>query len=225
MPTVLKAILCDVDGVLVDTEDLQFQARDWICREEGGKPLTHEEHTRIVGKDGMVTMQELSRMKGLVGDLIELRDRCREKYIQLRRAGGIPVIEGNVRLIREFANLPWGVRFVAVSSDSHDHIRENLQAARLEDLFEFSISGHSDGLKKKPAPDMWWAAMKRLGVKAEECLAFEDTPVGVESATGAGVRVVALPSPTTASCSFPTAQMVIRPGERRDARDILARLR
>lgn len=220
----LKAILCDVDGVLVATEDLQFQVRDWICREVSGQPLTLEEHAEIVGKDGMVIMKELAKMKGFTGDLSLLNDRCREKYIQLRQARDIVVIEENVRLVREFKDLYADLRFAAVSSDTHDHINENLKAAGLETFFELIISGHSDGLKKKPAPDMWLVAMSKLEVRPEECLVFEDTPVGTQSATSAGVQVVALPNRITAYCKFPTAQLVIGPGEERSANDILARL-
>ncbi|MDO8589696.1 MAG: HAD family phosphatase [bacterium] len=224
MPTILKAILCDVDGVLVDTEGLHFQAWDWICRDIGGQPLTQEEHATLVGKDGPVIMRELSQMKGFGGDLTKLNDRCREKYIELRQTGNIPVIMENVMLLREFAELYSGLRFAAVSSDTHDHIQQNLRVAGLENFFELAVSAHSDGLKKKPAPDVWLVAMKRLGVAPEECLAFEDSPAGVESVTSAGVRVVALPSPSTVSCSFPTAHTVIKPGERKNAREILARV-
>jgi len=53
---------------------------------------------------------------------------------------------------------------------------------------------------------------------------LEDTPVGTQSATNAGVRVIALPSSSTVSCEFPTAQLIIKPGEKKSVRDILERL-
>ena len=71
---------------------------------------------------------------------------------------------------------------------------------------------------------MWLAAMDRLGVRPEECLAFEDSPVGVQSVTSAGIKVVALPNRITVLCKFPTVQLVIKPGEERNAKEILARL-
>ena len=193
-----------------------------MARKMGGKALTHEEHALLIGRDGKEIMQLLCQMRGLIGNVDQLNNLRREHYNRLRLAG-IPVIRENVELVREFANLSIGLRFSAVSSAPRTDIDENLVAAGLTDFFEHAVSAKEAQLKRKPAPDLWLWTMRQMGLAADECLAFEDSPTGVASAKSAGLIVIALPSPSTATLEFPTAELVIRPGEKKSATEIIKR--
>ncbi|MEK7139688.1 MAG: HAD family phosphatase [Patescibacteria group bacterium] len=216
----IKALIWDVDGVLVDTERLHWLAWRQMFTEEG-KTLTLPVYQPFIGRGGGDNMRDLCAKLNVVADREALTRRRREIYRQLRQRG-IPVIGENVALVRQFTrDFPALIQVVASSSRQSD-IRENLAAAGLTDAFQFAVSFEDrPGLKRKPAPDLYLAAVAKIGLPAASCLAFEDTEHGVAAAKTAGVRCVALPNALTAGQDFSAADLTIAPGIARQAKEIL----
>lgn len=146
----------------------------------------------------------------------------RKKFEELREEG-LPILEENIKLLKNFVHdFPHLIQ-VVVSAASKADIERNLKAAGINNLFTEIISFEENGgMKRKPAPDMYLLALERLGLSAAECLAFEDTESGILSATAAGIRAVALPDRLTAEQNFSPASLILQSGLRKDPKEILA---
>lgn len=219
----IKALIWDVDGVLVDTEALHF--RGWRqLLQELGHDLTLDEYRPLIGHGGINSMAVMCKMKGITGDVDELTKRRRAIYLGLRKLG-IPVIAENIALLKQFAENYPALTQLAASNSVAAEVHESLQTAGVDGLLKFVISykDHPEW-KRKPAPDLYLAAIKELGLPAANCLAFEDTESGVTAAKAAGVRVVALPGELTTGQDFSSADLVIAPGERKGSKIIINKI-
>lgn len=220
--TEVKALIWDVDGVLVDTERLHFTAWQKLL-EELGHMLTIEQYRPMIGRGGEENMAAMCATKGVTGNQAELTARRNAIYQALRQQG-IPVIVENVIRVRDFDQKFPELIQVAASSAERKYVDENIKATGLAAIIRFALSlGDDPAIQPKPAPDLYLAAVGRLGLPAENCLAFEDTEVGVTAAKAAGVSVVALPNVLTAGQDFSAADLVIVPGDLRSAKNILDR--
>lgn len=216
----IKALIWDVDGVLVNTETLHFRAWCQLLTELGGD-LTLDEYRPLIGHDSISNMAVMCRRKGITGDVNELTKRRRAIYDGLRQQG-IPVIAENVALLQQFAAEYPNLIQIAASNSVAFITQESLQAAGVEKLLKSFVSyqDHPEW-KRKPAPDLYLAAVKQLGLPATNCLAFEDTESGVTAAHAAGVHVVALPGELTIGQNFSAADLVIPPSTSRSAKEII----
>jgi HAD superfamily hydrolase (TIGR01509 family) len=86
------------------------------------------------------------------------------------------------------------IPFAVVSGGRHSSVTRSLTTVGLLDKFE-TIVGADDYTHGKPAPDCFLLAAKRLGVAPANCLVFEDTDLGIEAATAAGMTSVKVPAP------------------------------
>ncbi len=220
----IQALLWDMDGLFIDTEELHFQSWQWLVANEGAKPLSIHEYMPCVGRPGKENIETICRMKGITGDTEPLRLRRREKYDALR-IDGTPIIKENIALAKGFARLYPSLRQVLVSSSSRVDIDMNVHIVGLDNFFEMTISYEdNDGMQRKPAPDMYLYALERLKLPAEACIAFEDSESGVLSATAAGIPTVALPNRLTIQNDFSAAKLVILAGEKKSPADILNKI-
>jgi HAD superfamily hydrolase (TIGR01509 family) len=86
------------------------------------------------------------------------------------------------------------IPFAVVSGSNRESIVKSLTTAGLLDRFEV-IVGHEDYTRSKPAPDAFLIGAERLGIAPEDCLVFEDTEMGIQAATAAGMASVRVPPP------------------------------
>ncbi|MGA6163008.1 HAD family hydrolase [Amycolatopsis magusensis] len=185
----MDAVVFDLDGVLVDSEQTWDEVRRAVVAEHGG--TWRDESTRAM--QGMST-PEWARY--LVADLgVRLGadevakvvvDGMRQRY-----ADGPPVIDGGPEAVRAV-----GERYpVAIASSSPPVlIQAFLEATDLRDLVRVVLSSEQVDAGK-PAPDVYLEAARQLGVGAADCAAVEDTTNGLKSAMAAGMRVFAVPNP------------------------------
>ncbi len=215
----IEAVIFDLDGVLVDSEPLQFAAYSTVLAGYG-KTLTREdfiEHWIGQGRLGEhleryeieAPVEEVRRAKN------EIYQRLIREKMKLR-----PGIEGLIRrLSREMP--------VALASSAHP-VSVNAVLDRFELRSYFSvILTSADVANNKPDPEIYLLTAERLGVSPERCLVFEDSRAGVLSAKGAGMRVIALPHDFTLHQDLSAADLVIcdlrnlrlRLGHRRNHRE------
>ena len=187
--TMIQAMIFDLDGVLIDSERTWDEVRRAVVAAHGGqwKP----EATRVM--QGMST-PEWARY--LVEDLgaaltpdriaTTVIDEMAERY-----AAGPPVLPGAEATVRAVA-----ARYpVAIASSSPPVlIAAFLDATGLTELVPVAVSSEQVGAGK-PAPDVYLAAARHLGVPAEACAAVEDTTNGLRAALAAGMTVYAMPNP------------------------------
>jgi beta-phosphoglucomutase-like phosphatase (HAD superfamily) len=191
-------IAFDLDGTLANTEVLGIPSVLELLREEYGITLT-EEHWRAT-YHGMAGQQLLDRINIAHGSNLQWTDFAPRRYARLQKAFqqyGIEPCAGVLQVIRTLAAR--GQKMAVVSNSSPQRIALTLNVLNgqravgvaLEKIFKNHIFGASDPAyptrKTKPAPDVYLAALGHYNLKGKQCLAIEDSPTGVQSATAAGI--------------------------------------
>ncbi|WP_045875528.1 HAD family phosphatase [Pseudofrankia sp. DC12] len=181
------AVIFDLDGVLIDSEQVWDDIRRGLVDERGGTWLPDSTRAMM----GMSTPEWAGYLAGLgIGMTAdeaagEVLRRLGERYGEAP-----PLIDGAVGAARAIAaRLP-----LAVASSSPRVIIERvLRAAGLADTFRTFVSSEEVG-RGKPAPDVYLEAARRLGVEADRCVAVEDSTNGVRAAVAAGMPVIVVPN-------------------------------
>lgn len=179
----------DLDGTLVDTMPVHYQAWDQAMHEFGLKePLSEDLFYSLGGVPTRRVAELIGKHYGLMLDP-EAVFHAKEALFsaQLHTVGLItPVVE--------FARKMHGVRPLAVASGGpRDIVANTLAHAGLTSLFTTIVSA-DDVVHGKPSPDMFLLAAKRMGVEPTRCLVFEDAEPGIQAARAAGMDVVRVPS-------------------------------
>jgi HAD superfamily hydrolase (TIGR01509 family) len=183
-----QAVVFDLDGVLVDSEQLWDEVREQLARERGGRW-----HERAQADMMGMSSTEWSRY---MHDVIELAEppeeinaevvrRLLERYRQ-----SLPLVPGAVEAVRRLAHAwPLGL----ATSSNREVIDAVLDKTGLTGSFRATVSSE-EVARGKPAPDVYLEAARRLGVEPERCAAIEDSRNGIRSARAAGMRVIAIPN-------------------------------
>jgi HAD superfamily hydrolase (TIGR01509 family) len=195
----IEAVLWDNDGVLVDTETLFFQATR-AAFAGIGLELTEKLWARQYLGVGHSSL-EIAAFLGADGEAARkmLDERNREYLRVLAQA---PPLRPRVRETLE--QLRGRVRMAMVTGCHRDQLRLVHASSGLLDFFEVIVTG-DECANPKPHPELYLAGLKALGVRAENCIALEDSPRGVTAARAAGVPCVAVPTELTRELNFPGA--------------------
>ncbi|MGW4896117.1 HAD family hydrolase [Kitasatospora sp. NPDC004240] len=182
------AVLFDMDGTLVDTEHLWLEAAGELARELG-HTLDDTDLPEVLGQAVEHTAAHLRRATGTALSEAELAERLGESFAGKVAARTVPR-PGALALLAELraARVP-----TALVSASPRRVVDLVLATIGRDWFAVTLAAE-DTPRTKPAPDPYLAAADRLGLDPAACVAVEDTPTGVASATAAGCAVLAVPS-------------------------------
>ncbi|OLF18469.1 HAD family hydrolase [Actinophytocola xanthii] len=198
-----RALLYDFDGLLIDSEVAGL--RSWHALYESFGQTLDREHWLgeiAAGRGPCMPIAQLEEALGRALDWEELEPRRRTHRDELIVAR--PGVRDHLARAAEL-----GLRCAIVSNAPGWWIDEQLANTGL-DRAHFAVVVCKDGKRAgKPAPDAYLAALDALGLRAEDALAFEDSPVGVAAAKAAGLRCVAVPNEVTAELALDAADQVI----------------
>jgi HAD superfamily hydrolase (TIGR01509 family) len=203
---VVEAVIFDMDGVLADSEPLINRAAIDGLREYGidAQP---EDFRPFVGMGEDHYIRGVARKHGLKY-VPEIKMRVYEIYFNLI-SGQLKAFPGVHALLAQLRARP--VRLGLASSADRIKIEANLKAIDVDPAwFDVIIAGDEVG-KMKPAPDIYLAAAKKLGVAPQRCCVIEDAVSGVRAAKAAGMRCVAVAQSFAASELQAAAPDCIRP--------------
>jgi len=198
----IKAIFWDNDGVLVGTEHLYFQAtRDVLGR--FGISLTERQFGEISLQAGN-SLFTLAEGRLTQQEMEAARNNRNARYAQLlqREQTVLPGVESTL------ASLHGSVRMAIVTSSRREHFDLIHRDSGLLKYFEFVLT-REDYRLSKPHPEPYLAALKRSGLRPEECLVVEDSERGVRAATSAGLRCLAIPGEMNRSGDFSSASRIL----------------
>lgn len=200
-------VIFDLDGVLVDSEPLLFEAERLALAEHGAQ-LTPAIKAPYIGLGGNDVLAALIGHFGLDVDVDQLGSAKMTTYLELvSRASGF---EPTARLARALHSR--GVPLAIASGSSPAAIDAALAAVGLDDVFAVRVSV-AQVAHGKPAPDVFLHAASLLGVPAGDCVVVEDAVHGVEAARAAGMRCIAIPTVTDPLDErFADADLLIRQG-------------
>ncbi|MFE7561526.1 HAD family hydrolase [Kitasatospora sp. NPDC057500] len=186
------AVLFDMDGTLVDTEQLWWQAAAELA-DELHHPLTDADAPEVLGQAIEHTAAHLHRVSGTSLPEAELATRLGDSFAGKVAAETVPR-PGALALLASLrdARVP-----TALVSASPRRVVDLVLSTLGRDWFAVTLAAE-DTPRTKPAPDPYLAAASLLGLDPAVCIAVEDTPTGVASATAAGCAVLAVPSTGTA---------------------------
>lgn len=183
-----KAYLFDCDGTIVDSMPLHYVAwkrvlAEWNCEfaEElfyawGGMPVAE-------------IISTLNKQHGLAMPVEAVATRKESMYFDV-----LPELKGVPEVLEHIEASYGKIPFAVVSGSTRDSVTASLKMLGILDKFETLVCA-GDYTNGKPHPEPFLLAAERLGVKPEDCLVFEDTEMGIQSATAAGMASVKVPQP------------------------------
>lgn len=215
MASPVQALIFDVDGTLAETEDAHRQAfndaftrwgLDWhwdtalyqeLLRTTGGK-----ERIKAFQKDNL----QAERLTD--NNIRELHAWKTARYGEIVTGGELALRPGVEALMAEGRARGWKLAVATTTSlENVEVLCRAIWNCGAADKFDAVAAG--DQVKaKKPAPDVFLLALKRLGLPAEACIAFEDSQAGLQSALSAGIRTYVSPSKYTSGHDFSGAEVV-----------------
>ncbi len=201
-PRRLEAVFWDNDGVLVDTEELYFDATRAVLA-AAGFALSPQQFTELSLRQGR-SVFELVRHALDEQGIERLRSARNARYAE-RLAAGVPALDGIEEVL---AALRGRVTLGVVTSSNPEHFEIVHRATGLLRYFDFALTNH-DYEHSKPHPAPYLAALARCGLAAEQCIAIEDSERGLAAARAAGLRCIVVPRGLTHGGDFAGAHCVL----------------
>ena len=197
----IRAILWDNDGVLVDTEGLYFQAGHEVLATQGVE-LTHRDFAEQSLKKGLSVFDFLPDQDAELID--QLRVKRNARYSALL-SEGVPVIDGVVETLETFYGR---VQMGIVTGSLRDHFDIVHAKTDLLPFFDFVLA-REDYREAKPHPDAYLTAMRLHGLQPDDCVVVEDSERGCVAAAAAGLRVLAVPNALSKYGDFSYAYKIL----------------
>lgn len=218
----LKALIFDFDGLILDTETPEVFVWESIYREHGFELPVHE-WEKTIGGYGISTFDAANHLSLLSQgrlDAVSMRSRYRQEADQLIHAS--PIMPGVSEMIHQAREV--GMKIAIGSSSPHSWVDTHAKRLGIFNLFNHIIC--QDDVppgRTKPNPDIYLKVLERLRVQASEAIVFEDSLNGVEAARRAGIFVVAVPNPLTAKMGV-HGDMTVSSLANLSLRDLMARI-
>jgi HAD superfamily hydrolase (TIGR01509 family) len=187
---VIEAVVFDLDGVLVQTEEIWDDVREAFVRERGGRYDAEAQRAMM----GMSSTEWSRYIHGELGVADAPEEISAEvvRRMTARYEDRLPLLDGAREAVERLsARWPLGL----ASSSNRPLIDAVLRLAGLTELFRATVSSE-EVERGKPAPDVYLEAARRLDIGPDRCAAIEDSHSGIRSAEAAGMRVVAIPNPS-----------------------------
>jgi HAD superfamily hydrolase (TIGR01509 family) len=184
----IEAVVFDLDGVLLESEEVWDAVRERYVRERGGR-YDEAVQRAMMGMSAPEWSRYLHEEAGVPDNPDTINREVVELMLEAYRRE-LPLLPGAEEAVRRTAAaFPLGL----ASSSNREIFAEVLELSGLADCFGATVSSE-EVARGKPAPDVYLEAARRLGVAPEACAAVEDSHAGIASATAAGMRVFAIPN-------------------------------
>lgn len=186
----IEAVVFDLDGVVVDSEQVWDDVREQLAKERGGRWHAGAQ-AAMMGMSSPEWSAYMHEAIGLEESPEEINAEVVRRMLERYRAE-LPLLDGAVAAVERLAG---EFRLAVASSSNRPLIDAVLDGAGIADCFAATVSSE-EVERGKPAPDVYLEAARRLGVDPTTCAAVEDSHGGIRSAKGAGMHVIAIPNPT-----------------------------
>lgn len=184
----IKAVIFDMDGVLLDTETISWRTWELAAKEFGIKDIAAA-NAQCMGANRNDTYAILRTLYGKNFPSEKFIDRTSELFTSISEADGIPLMPGAKESL-EYLTKKYTVALA--SSTRNAVVKKQLKAAGLFDYFKTITTGdmveHS-----KPNPEIYLKALESIETAPENAVAIEDSPNGVNSAVNAKIRTIMIP--------------------------------
>lgn len=197
----IKAVIFDFDGLIIDTETAWFTAyREVLASVDVDLPL--EVFAPFIGTHGFMFHEYLKEKAGAYMGLEEIQERAGKRHREIM--AGLDARDGVREYLQEAKKL--GLRIGLASSSDREWIERFLNRLNLIHYFEV-MKTEDDVQRVKPDPELYLKTLAALKVSPEEALAFEDSANGAKAAKAAGLSCVIVPNPVTEGLTFERYEM------------------
>jgi HAD superfamily hydrolase (TIGR01509 family) len=186
---VIEAVVFDLDGLLIQTEELWHEVREGLARDRGGR-YDAEAQRAMMGMSSPEWSRYMHEHVGVPDPPEEIAAEVISRLEQRYRER-LPLMDGAVEAVERLA-ARWPL--AVASSSNRPLIDLVLELSGLDRLFRATVSSE-EVARGKPAPDVYLEACGQLGVDPRRAAAVEDSHAGIGSAKAAGMRVIAIPNP------------------------------
>lgn len=216
----LRAVIFDMDGLMVDTELLHHESFKKTLERYGVRPIPNAQGViHISGISAEANWERFRRLYEFDVDATELTKIKHEIHLELLHEG-VEAMPGLLELLEDLKKS--GYKIAIASSSVRKQINLIVDHLGIADFFDVITSGE-EVANGKPAPDIFLKAAHRLNVEPHECIVLEDASKGIQAAKAAGMYAVAVPNEFTQSESFGIADVIV-PSLSRVNSDVLAPL-
>ena len=194
----IEAVVFDFDGLIFDSETHEYETVRELFTEHGVE-LTLAVWGQCIGRDPgwFDPIAHLEDLTGRPADREALNERRRRRFQErIAGEGAIPGVEEALSAARSM-----GLKVGLASSSPREWVEPQLERLDLLRYFDCIRTG-DDVEHRKPAPDLYLAACRCLGVPPAKAVAFEDSPNGALAAKAAGMYCVVVPNPVTSTLEF-----------------------
>jgi HAD superfamily hydrolase (TIGR01509 family) len=185
---VIRAVVFDLDGVILETEELWDEVREGLARERGGR-WSEQAQGDMMGMSSTEWSRYMHEVVGLDEPAEEINREVVRRMLD-RYGRSLPLIDGAVAAVERLATR-WPL--AVASSSNRELIDRALDLAGLAAYFRTTVSSE-EVERGKPAPDVYLEATRRMGVDPGATAAVEDSTNGLLAAKAAGMRVIAIPN-------------------------------
>lgn len=204
----MKCIIFDMDGVLIDTEPLHYKVWQEVFAERG-LIIDYENYKDCIGSTRKFLYELILKNYGrdfrndptLPKRFIEIKD----KFLNEK---GIPQIEGVTETVRALHEK--GYKLAVASSSPLRYIHFAMEKLGIADCFDLLFSGEQVK-NPKPAPDTFLAVSEKLGISPEECVVIEDSENGSRAARAAGMYCLGFANPNSGNQDLSAADEIFYP--------------
>ncbi len=196
----IRAIIFDFDGLILDTETPEYQAWQEIYQSHGCElPLAL--WTSMIGKgNDDITFDPYAYLETQLQRVIDRNEiRTARRARMMDMIGMQPILPGIIKYLVDAKEI--GLKIGLASSSGSEWVKAHLTRVGLIEHFE-CIRTADDVIRTKPDPELYLAVLKVMDVQPQEAIAFEDSANGAWAAKRAGMFCVAVPNPMTSSLSF-----------------------
>ncbi len=201
----IKAVIFDMDGVVADTETIDFIA-DCNVLKSIGAVKSDKDYVRSVGMPARYTYNRILSQKNIDADVNELLNKREIEFEKALASKRLKPSVGFSELAKKLKER--GYKVALASSSSGRKIGQVLSALKIKGAFALVVSAN-DVKRNKPSPDIYIEAASRLNLSAEDCIAVEDSETGVASAKSAGLKCIALRTEQTAEQDLSAADVIV----------------
>jgi len=214
---VIKAVIFDMDGVIVDSEPMHIEAEKQVLLKYGVK-ITAEELRTYTGTTAEFEFTDLIRKYKLETTADELFQEKENILFKLLKEKTQPT-EGVIQLIKSFKN--YGLKLGIASSGHRKLVNYFLQKLKIERFFD-SVVCAEDISRSKPDPEIFLKSANALRVEPVECIVIEDSTLGVKAAKLAGAKCVGYRNPNSGNQNLSGADLVIDDFTKLDIQKLLS---